>query len=81
MVCIVPCEKCVSGFHDAASKHLAMISTDLKVDGRLVPISEIIGSERHLALLGARQVRDGFPYRTPQQIRAEILRLVDKYDR
>ena len=81
MVCIVPCEKCVSGFHIAASEQLAKIITYLKVDGREIPLEEIVGSERHLALLGARLCRDGFPYRTTEQIRAEILRLADKFDR
>ena len=81
MVCIVPCEKCVFGFHIVASEHLAKIITYLKVDGREIPLEEIVGSERHLALLGARLCRDGFPYRTPEQIRAEVLRLADKFDR
>ena len=81
MVCIVPCAKCVSGYHITASQHLAMISEDLKVDGRIVPHQEIVDSERPLAFLSARQCRDGFPYRTPQQVRAEIFRLADKYER
>ena len=81
MVCIGPCEKCVSGFHISASEHLARLSSNLKVDGRVVPIEEILHTESHLALLGAKLCRDGFPYRTPLQIRAEMLRLADKFDR
>ena len=41
MVCIGPCEKCVSGFHISASEHLARLSSNLKVDGRVVPIEDI----------------------------------------
>ena len=81
MVCIGPCEKCVSGFHISASEHLARLSSNLKVDGRVVPIEEILHTESHLASLGAKPCRDGFPYRTPLQIRAEMLRLADKFDR
>ena len=81
MVCIGPCEKCVSGFHITASEHLARISSNLEVDGRVVPIEEILRTESHLALLGAQLCRDGFPYRTPLQISAELLRIQDKFER
>ena len=75
MVCIDPCEKCVSGFHITASEYLALIASNLEVDGRVVPIEEILHTESHLALLGAQLCRDGFPYRTPLQISAEIHRI------
>ena len=81
MVCIGPCEKCVSGFHISASEHLARLSSNLKVDGRVVPIEEILHTESHLTSLGAKLCRDGFPYRTPLQIRAEMLTLAEKFDR
>ena len=81
MVCIGPCEKCVSGFHITASEHLARNSSNLEVDGRVVPIEEILRTESHLALLGARLCRKGFPYRTPLQISAEINRIEDKFAR
>ena len=60
MVCIGPCEKCVSGFHITASEYLALIASNLEVDGRVVPIEEILRTESHLALLGAQLCRDGF---------------------
>ena len=81
MVCIGPCEKCVSGFHISASEHLVRLSSRLEVDGRVVPVEEILQSESHLAMLWAKLCRDGFPYRTPLQISVEMLRLQDKYDR
>ena len=81
MVCIGPCERCVSGFHYPARVRLFYLANRLKVDGRLVPVEEIVHTESHLALLGAKLCRDEFPYRTPAQIRAELLRLSDKYDR
>ena len=77
MVCIGPCEKCVSGFHITASEHLARIASNLEVDGRVVPIEKIL----HLALLGAQLCRKGFPYRTPLQISAEIHRIEAKFAR
>ena len=81
MVCIGPCEKCVSGFHNTASEHLARLSSRLEVDGRVVPFHEILESESHLAMLGAKLCRDGFPYRTPHQISAEMIRIQDKFHR
>ena len=81
MVCIGPCEKCVSGFHISASEHLARLSSRLEVDGRVVPFHEILESESHLAMLGAKLCRDGFPYRTPLQISAEMLRIQEKFHR
>ena len=73
MVCVGPCEKCVSGFHITASEHLARYAINLQVDGRLVSCEEIVQSESHLALLGAKLCLAGFPYRTPLQISAKLL--------
>ena len=81
MVCVGPCEKCVSGFHITASEHLARCAINLQVDGRLVSCEEIVQSESHLALLGSKLCRAGFPYRTPLQIRAELLRIQAKFER
>ena len=81
MVCVGPCEKCVSGFHITASEHLARIVSNLEVDGRVVPFEENLHIESHLALLGGKLCRAGFPYGTPLQISAKMLRIQDKYDR
>ena len=81
MVCVGPCEKCVSGFHITASEHLARYAINLQVDGRLVSCEEIVQSESHLALLGSKLCRAGFSYRTPLQIRAELLRIQAKFER
>ena len=54
MVCVGPCEKCVSGFHITTSEHLARFARNFQVEGRVVSCEEIVHSESHLALLGAK---------------------------
>ena len=41
---------------------------------------ELIESESHLALLGAKLCSVGYPYRTPNQIRRELLTIRVRFD-
>ena len=76
MVCVGPCNKCASGgFHSPAAEYLARISHNLHVKGRKVYHDELIKSESHLALLGAKLCSVGYPYRTPNQIRRELIKI------
>ena len=42
---------------------------------------ELIESESHLALLGAKLCIAGYPYRTPNQIRRELIRIRVRFNK
>ena len=82
MVCVGPCNKCASGgFHSPAAEYLARIAHNLHVEGRKVYHDELIESESHLALLGAKLCSAGYPYRTPNQIRRELIRIRARFEK
>ena len=54
---------------------------ELRVDNKEIPWEELISSDSLLAELAVSFRRRGWPSRTPQEIRQELLRMRAKYDK
>ena len=72
---------CVWRVPQSAGEYLARISHNLHVECRKVYHDELIESESHLALLGAKLCSAGYPYRTPNQIHLELIRIRVRFDK
>ena len=63
------------------SERLLLCAVELRVDGKEVPWEELISSDSLLTEVGAALRRHSWPNRYPQEIRKELLRLLDRYDK
>jgi hypothetical protein len=62
------------------SEELLLLAIDFRVDNRLVPWDELIGSDTLLTELGYALTRSGpWPLRTAAEIRQELLRLQERW--
>ena len=63
------------GFHPSMSKLLLSLAANFKIDNRIVPWDELISSDTLVNELGHALTRSGWPPRTVEEIRKELLRL------
>jgi uncharacterized membrane protein YgcG len=62
------------------SEELLLLAIDFRVDNRLVPWDELIGSDTLLTELGYALTRSGpWPLRTSAEIRQELLRMHERW--
>ena len=62
-------------FHPGMSKCLLRLAANFEIDNRIVPWDELISSDTLLNELGHALTRSGWPPRTFEEIRKELLRL------
>jgi hypothetical protein len=62
-------------FHPEMSKCLLRLATDFRMDNRIVPWDELLGSDTILNELAHALRRSGWPERTYEEVRKELLRL------
>ena len=63
------------GFDAGMSKCLLRLATNFEIDNRIVSWDELISSDTLLNELGHALTRSGWPPRTFEEIRKELLRL------
>ena len=57
------------------SERLLWCAGEFRIDNKIVPFEELLSSDTLLTELGAALRRHGWPSRTPEEIRQELLRL------
>ena len=62
-------------FSPRMSERLLQFAAEFKVDNKLVPWDELISYPPHLLELAAALYRQGWPSRTCEEVRGELLRL------
>ena len=67
------------GFHSSMSKCLLRLAANLEIDNRIVTWDELISSDTLVNELGHALARSGWPRRTVEEIRKELLRLNERW--
>ena len=62
-------------FHPGMSRTLLRLATDFRMDNRIVPWEELTGSDTIMNELAHQLRRSGWPERTYEEVRKELLRL------
>ena len=62
-------------FHPEMSRTLLRLATDFRMDNRIVPWDELTGSDTIMNELAQELHRSGWPERTYEEVRIELLRL------
>ena len=62
-------------FHPGMSRTLLRLATDFRMDNRIVPWDELTGSDTIMNELAHQLRRSGWPERTYEEVRKELLRL------
>ena len=62
-------------FHPGMSRTLLRLATDFRMDNRIVPWDELTGSDTIMNELAHELRRSGWPERTYEEVRKELLRL------
>jgi hypothetical protein len=68
-------------FHPGMSKCLLGLATDFRMDNRIVPWDKLISSDTILNELAHALRRSGWPERTYEEIRKELLRLHGRWEK
>ena len=66
-------------FHPEMSKCLSRLATDFRMDNRIVPWDELTGSDTIMNELAHQLRRSGWPERTYEEVRQELLRLHERW--
>ena len=66
-------------FHPGMSRTLLRLATDFRMDNRIVPWDELTGSDTIMNELAHQLRRSGWPERTYEEVRKELLRLHDRW--
>ena len=66
-------------FHPGMSRTLLRLATDFRMDNRIVPWDELTGSDTIMNELAHQLHRSGWPERTYEEVRKELLRLHDRW--
>ena len=66
-------------FHPRMSRTLLRLATDFRMDNRIVPWDELTGSDTIMNELAHQLRRSGWPKRTYEEVRKELLRLHDRW--
>ena len=66
-------------FHPGMSRTLLRLATDFRIDSRIVPWDELTGSDTIMNELAHQLRRSGWPERTYEEVRKELLRLHDRW--
>ena len=69
------------GFHSGMSKCLLRLAANFEIDNRIVPRDKLISSDTVLNELGHALARSGWPRRTFEEIRKELLRLHGRWEK
>ena len=69
----------MSGFHSGMSHDLLRLASNFKIDNRIVLWDELISSDTLLNELGHQVTRLGWPSKTYEEIRKELLRLHERW--
>src|SRR5664279_2282936 len=62
-------------FIKSMTERLLWCAGEFRVDNKIVPFEELLSSDTLLTELGAALRRHGWPSRTPEEIRQELLKL------
>ena len=65
-------------FHPGMSRTLLRLATDFRMDNRIVPWDELTDSDTIMNELAHQLRRSGWPERTYEEVRKELLRLHDR---
>ena len=66
-------------FHPGMTRILLRLATDFRMDNRIVPWDELTGSDTIMNELAHQLRRSGWPERTYEEVRKELLRLHDRW--
>ena len=66
-------------FHPGMSRCLLRLATNFRMDNRIVPWDELTGSDTIMNELAHQLRRSGWPERTYEEVRKELLRLHDRW--
>ena len=66
-------------FHPWMSRTLLSLATDFRMDNRIVPWDELTGSDTIMNELAHQLRRSGWPERTYEEVRQELLRLHERW--
>ena len=66
-------------FHPGMSRCLLRLATDFRMDNRIVPWDELTGSDTIMNELAHDLRRSGWPERTYEEVRKELLRLHERW--
>ena len=66
-------------FHSEMSSTLLSLATDFRMDNRIVPWDELTGSYTIMNELAHQLCRSGWPERTYEEVRQELLRLHERW--
>ena len=66
-------------FHPKMSSTLLSLATDFRMDNRIVPWDELTGSDTIMNELAHQLCRSGWPERTYEEVRQELLRLHERW--
>ena len=66
-------------FHPGMSSTLLRLATDFRMDNRIVPWDELTGSDTIMNELAHQLRMSGWPERTYEEVRKELLRLHDRW--
>ena len=66
-------------FHPEMSSTLLSLATDFRMDNRIVPWDELTGSDTIMNELAHQLRRSGWPERTYEEVRQELLRLHERW--
>ena len=66
-------------FHPGMSRTLLRLATDFRMDNRIVPWDELTGSDTIMNELAHELRRSGWPERTYEEVRKELLRLHERW--
>ena len=66
-------------FHPGMSRTLLRLAIDFRMDNRIVPWDELTGSDTIMNELAHQLRRSGWPERTYEEVRKELLRLHDRW--
>ena len=71
-----PCDR---SFHPGMSRTLLCLVTDFRMDNRIVPWDELTGRDTIMNELAHQLRRSGWPERTYEEVRKELLRLHQRW--
>ena len=66
-------------FHPGMSSTLLRLAIDFRMDNRIVPWDELTGSDTIMNELAHELRRSGWPERTYEEVRQELLRLHERW--
>jgi hypothetical protein len=66
-------------FHPGMSRTLLSLATDFRMDNRIVPWDELTGSDTIMNELAHELRRRGWPERTYEEVRKELIRLHERW--